>query len=189
MKESDYDDDITNNDGYSKLDYYYYDNTLVHGDIQDIDDDTEKFSQIIDKEKHTEESLKQKVAASKEEVLWFEKSINFLNQKLNVIDYSNTFITPIYAFFYKKFEKIGYKNEKQVGRLYNKNSINTLSREIRYYLLKDEYTNFDIVNAHPTILFEFAKEHSLKLNGSLENYIKNNLFYSLIKLNLTRKIN
>lgn len=122
---------------------------------------------------HPNKSLLEKEEDLRETIIWFEKNISFLHQKTSDISYPNTFITPNEAFFYKRFEKIKYESDKIVGRLYSHTSINVLSREIRYYLFKDEYEDFDIVNAHPAILFEFSKEHSLKLNGSLENYIKN----------------
>lgn len=122
---------------------------------------------------HPKESLLEKEKELQETIIWFEKNISFLHQKTSNISYSNTFITPNEAFFYKRFEKIKYESDKVVGRLYSHTSINVLSREIRYYLFKDDYEDFDIVNAHPAILLEFSKEHSLKLNGSLENYIKN----------------
>jgi len=105
---------------------------------------------------------------------WFEKNVRFFKQKLSQIEDSTTFITPKFAFFCKHFEKIKYQNDhKVVGRLYNNKSIQTLPREIRYHLFKDDYKDFDMVNSHPSILYEFSKEHNLKLNGSLERYVKN----------------
>jgi hypothetical protein len=70
------------------------------------------------------------------------------------------------------------KNAKvNIGRLYsqsNKPSYMVLPREIRAFLASNEYLDFDIVNAHPTLLLEFVMEH---MNSSrfycLENYVYN----------------
>jgi hypothetical protein len=121
------------------------------------------------KEKPTENITQEDI---RNQILWFEKNINFFEHKLSNIENSCTFITPEHAFFCKHYEKISYsKEQKAIGRLYNNTSIQTLPREIRYYLFKDEYVDFDMVNAHPSIMLLFCKEHNLKLNGSLEEYV------------------
>lgn len=103
---------------------------------------------------------------------WFEKNIRFFKNKLSYLDDSTTFITSKYAFFCQHFEKIKYKDEeKVVGRLYNSGSIQTLPREIRYHLFKNDYQDYDMVNSHPSILFEFSKAENLKMNGSLSLYV------------------
>ena len=46
-----------------------------------------------------------------------------------------------------------------VGRLYSEKKLSYMSflREIRSFLISDEYINK--INAHPTLLLEFAKKH------------------------------
>ena len=115
------------------------------------------------------------------QIRWFEKNINFFRQKLSNIEKSHTFITPKYGFFCNSYDKIPYNssddaekdNQKLIGRLYSHKSIQGLSSEIRYYLFKGEYTDFDMVNAHPSILYGFSKQQDLKLNGSLKQYVEN----------------
>jgi hypothetical protein len=51
-----------------------------------------------------------------------------------------------------------YTKQFPIGRLYPKyTSINRLSREFRYVLFNNVYHDIDIVNAHPTILLQYAK--------------------------------
>ena len=65
---------------------------------------------------------------------------------------------------------------KRVGRLCGKDSIQALPTELRYLLFKgDEYEHFDISNSHPAILLDYAREHSLELNGALKSYVENRL--------------
>lgn len=46
-------------------------------------------------------------------------------------------------------------------RLYSRNSLHNFPKEIRNYLLQDEYLNFDINNSKLSILFNFAEKNSL----------------------------
>lgn len=99
----------------------------------------------------------------------------FFSKKITEIDASSTFITPEHAFFLKKFEQIAYSNHsaKKIGRLYDPTSIQTLPRELRYYLFKDEYIDFDMINSHPSILYQFALDNNLILSGFLKEFIFN----------------
>ena len=125
--------------------------------------------------------LKPEIIKLIKQIKWFEKNINFFKQKLCNIEKSNTFITPKYGFFCNSYDKVRYNpevdnekaNQKLVGRLYSHKSIQGLSSEIRYYLFKGEYTNFDMVNSHPSILYEFSKQQNIELNGSLKQYVEN----------------
>ena len=74
---------------------------------------------------------------------------------------------------HQKYTKIDYEGEKTVGRLYCRDSIQTLPREIRYFVFKDDYVDLDIANAHPSILWLYSKKHDLSLNGSLAEYVIN----------------
>ena len=102
---------------------------------------------------------------------WYVKSIRFFENTLSKIKNSESFITPYDIFIYQRYEKIEYCGEKTVGRLYCLNSIQTLPREIRYFLFKDDYVDFDIVNAHPSILYLYSIDNGLVLNGTLNKYI------------------
>ena len=110
-----------------------------------------------------------------ETLKWYQKTIyffeNILSSKINC---TKCFITPEDIFINHSYQKIDYKDASdiKVGRLYSHGSIQTLPREIRYYLFKDDYIDFDIANAHPSILCLYGKKHNLKLNGSLSRYIE-----------------
>ena len=111
----------------------------------------------------------------KETIKWYEKNICFLKNTLSKINNSSTFITPRDIFICQRYEKISYNDnnddDKTVGRLFCHHSIQMLPREIRYFLFKDEYVDFDIVNAHPSILYSYSKDNDLTLNGTLTRYV------------------
>lgn len=48
----------------------------------------------------------------------------------------------------------------------------TLPKEIHYFLFKDDYVDFAIVNAHPSILYLYSKKYGLELNVTLKRYIE-----------------
>lgn len=107
----------------------------------------------------------------KETIKWYEKSIRFFKNTLSKINNSSTFITPRDIFICQRYEKISYNGDKTVGRLFCLNSIQVLPKEIRYFLFKDEYVDFDIANAHPSILYLYSEEKDLLLNGTLKRYV------------------
>ena len=91
--------------------------------------------------------------------------MRFFKNTLSKINNSTTFITPYDIFICQCYEKIAYTGDKTVGRLYCSNLIQTLPREIRYFLFKNKYVDFDIVNAHHSILYLYSKDNDLVLNG------------------------
>lgn len=103
---------------------------------------------------------------------WYRKNINYFDIILNTNDIS-CILTPSDIFLQRTYTKKNYNGDKTVGRLYNGLSINTLPRELRYFLFKDIYIDIDIANAHPSILYEYSIENKLSLNGSLYDYIYN----------------
>jgi len=107
----------------------------------------------------------------KKQRLWFVKNINFFSQLLTVTDQEKTFITPSFGFVHRVYEMKTFKEDSKIGRLYNKFSIQTLPREIRFYMFKEDYVDFDISNSHPTLLYKYSKTHKLKLNGALQQYV------------------
>jgi len=120
---------------------------------------------------------------------WLEKNINFFTNALSNIKNDKTFITPEHIFINQKYEKVFYDNDKKIGRLYNHNSMQTLPRELRYYMFKDDYIDFDIENAHPTILYLYSKKHKIKLNGALREYVRNKtsvMFVIQLEINLAQ---
>jgi hypothetical protein len=88
-------------------------------------------------------------------------------------DKEKSFLTPKYLFQQKLYNETDQADIRTVGRLYSSTSIQGFSREIRDYIFKNEYMNFDMVNAHPTILNNYAIDKKLALNGSLAEYIEN----------------
>ena len=66
-----------------------------------------------------------------------------------------------------------YKSSKQpTGRVYAKNGIQSIWGLIRGALTYGMYYDFDIVNAHPTILLYICRLHKVRCAG-LEYYVKN----------------
>ena len=103
--------------------------------------------------------------------LWFVKNINFFSQLLTVTDQEKTFITPSFGFVHRVYEMKTFKEDSKIGRLYNKFSIQTLPKEIRFHMFKEDYVNLDISNSHPTLLYLYSKTHELELNGALQQYV------------------
>jgi hypothetical protein len=110
---------------------------------------------------------------------WFHQYEKRLSAYLNNAIPQTSFYTPEEMFQYKVFSTVEYlsekcdeiSQEKKVGRLYGKKSLQFLPRELRYLLLAGEYIDYDIKNAHPSILLDYAEKKKLVLNGSLKYYI------------------
>jgi len=102
---------------------------------------------------------------------WYEKQYRLLMSFLNDVRKEHVFFTPEAKFTQKVFSKIHYNNVKTVGRLYNTNSIVSFPREIRYKLFTRFYRDFDLSNAHPNFMFNYAKKNKIPLNGTFELFI------------------
>jgi hypothetical protein len=76
--------------------------------------------------------------------------------------------TILYKLATTNAAKLGY------GRLYGqKGSLETLEKECRGTLCKDYYIDIDIVNCHPVLLSQFAKQYYNKNLPYLDQYILN----------------
>lgn len=74
---------------------------------------------------------------------------------------------------YRFINVYGYRSDECKGRLYGyRNTMTLLSRQCRYYLFKGLYIDFDLKNAHPTILFSYASSHNLPVQ-CLKQYVEN----------------
>ena len=104
---------------------------------------------------------------------WYLKNIRILRNILDVFSMKTDFITPRYILKHVKYEKSNHGKSRVVGRLYNFMSMQLLPKEIRYYIFNDQYRDFDMVNAHPSILYSFALKKGLALNGTLKEFINN----------------
>jgi hypothetical protein len=62
-----------------------------------------------------------------------------------------------------------------------KSSVSHLSREFRYYLFKDLYSDVDIINAHPSILFDYEISRNITLSSLGELVNEREMFYTKIK--------
>lgn len=84
---------------------------------------------------------------------------------------SYTFVEVNRTLCLKYNSSYGYTKEFDLGRLYPlKHSINQISREYRWYLFDGIYQDVDIVNAHPSMLLNFAKAQLIK-TPSLEKLV------------------
>lgn len=63
--------------------------------------------------------------------------------------------------------------QNNIGRLYEYYSIQTFPREIRYILFNEEYMDFDIKNAHPTIALDYAEKNNICKKGALKQFVEN----------------
>ena len=68
--------------------------------------------------------------------------------------------------------KIMYNKSKNstTGRYYSKNGLQTMLREIRHTLCKNDYIDIDMVNAEATILLNYCKINSIQ-HDNLKYYI------------------
>ena len=98
---------------------------------------------------------------------------------LNNIDEKKSFYTPNYLYKQVSYNKVQYQSEiehstvqKNIGRLYEYYSIQTFPREIRYILFKNQYRDFDIKNAHPTIALNYAEKHGILETSALLEFVE-----------------
>ena len=64
------------------------------------------------------------------------------------------------------YVKVNYKHKKgvlNVGRYFAEGalSLQSFKKQIRHTLARDYYVDVDMVNAHPTILMQYCKRHSI----------------------------
>jgi len=80
----------------------------------------------------------------------------------NLVNFNLEMPCDVYRDFFKKKVIYGYPSKLPVSRLYPQTySIPHLSRQLRYILFKDVYTDVDLANAHPTILYDFALNNNI----------------------------
>lgn len=80
--------------------------------------------------------------------------------------------------FHNGEKTVEYKYSKTLvncGRLYSDNfSVQSLQRQFRAFLTEEFYNDFDMINAHPTILLYLTKKYFSKTQVPfLESYVKN----------------
>ena len=84
------------------------------------------------------------------------------------------FCTPTHLYIIMKYKQI--RRNIIVGRLYPERIFSYVyfPREIRGLLITNEYKDFDIVNAHPTLLLEYVLTHMPDFKPNiLTQYVKN----------------
>jgi len=87
----------------------------------------------------------------------YDKLIKYLNHKVNAkTDYVN----------------YNYAHKRTNGRLFGENTIQNINKEVRAFLCQNLTTDIDMVNAHPTILYELCELHSI-ICPSLTYYVNN----------------
>ena len=70
--------------------------------------------------------------------------------------------------------KVSYKQNDNSGRLWAVGalSLQNVTREIRHTIANDLYIDVDIVNCHPTLIYQYAEKNDLKCKY-IEKNIKN----------------
>jgi len=89
---------------------------------------------------------------------WHKLNFDRISAVLNEYPQEH-FCTPTNVYIKVNYTQV---NSLSVGRLYGnkKHSVQYFPREIRSFLFSpDKYTDYDIVNSHPTLLYEYVKEH------------------------------
>jgi hypothetical protein len=99
--------------------------------------------------------LKESPVKNNELLQWCESNLLKINKILDGVQ-GEFFISLTHVFHSNKYEQV--KPHIPLGRLFSKKgfSYSYLSPEIVEFLIHDEYRFFDIVNAHPVFLYEFA---------------------------------
>lgn len=96
--------------------------------------------------------------------------LSVLNRILNVPDSIPSTVKGDKLVFVNAY---GYKSELCKGRIYGHlNTMTRMSRQCRYYLFKDSYFDIDLVNAHPTMLLDYAKSNNIETK-TLNFYVFN----------------
>ena len=89
--------------------------------------------------------------------------------------------------YYKKSAKC-----PDFGRDYG-NGIQRLTREIRGFLTGDIYTDYDMKNAHPTLLIKLCNDYNVPIPPSLDEYVNNRAhileLYEITKLDVLTTMN
>lgn len=81
--------------------------------------------------------------------------------------------------YYVREVDYGFNNPYEIGRIYNTQLITaqSLQREMRFFLFKNEYTDVDLVNSHPSILYRFAQQNNVQ-TPALKRLVENRtMFY------------
>lgn len=118
-----------------------------------------------------------------------EESYVRLNRNLTVLNFIlNSTKERGYAFpdkdplCIKKSSVYGYTKGFEHGRLYSLSvSITQLSREFRFLIFEGLYHDIDIVNAHPSILYNYSKEKRLKCEALIKLVQNRTEFYADVK--------
>ena len=118
---------------------------------------------------------------SEKEHEWCLSNNKLLQVYLNNNDEKRTFYTPKYLYKQISYNTVKYESDKEshsiyqnnIGRLYEYYSIQTFPREIRYILFNEEYKDFDIKNAHPTIALDYAEKNDICKKGALQEFVEN----------------
>lgn len=83
--------------------------------------------------------------------------------------------------------KVQYKKTGSVGRVYPKGMLSSIGfrKVIRHTLSYDKYTDIDIVNCHPSMLYQITQQEGLK-NDCLEKYVNDREYYLNEVMNITK---
>jgi hypothetical protein len=98
-----------------------------------------------------------------------KKRLNFVNgliavNKLETIELASDKFTRETSY--------GYLKPYKIGRVHSGDaSVPYFPKDMRYLLLKDLYVDFDLVNCHPTILYEFSVNHTDLETPNLESLV------------------
>ena len=115
------------------------------------------------------------------QLLRVSKNSRILNSILNGIEQGSfRFVEKCNQIHLMYNTSYGYTKKYNLGRLYpSRSSINQMSREFRYHLVSKIYQDVDLINAHPSILHEYAKSKQdfVELKQLVEN---RDAFYSKI---------
>jgi len=104
---------------------------------------------------------------------WYENNLKKINNILNGTQ-GEVFSSLTHVYHSNTYKQTIPKIP--IGRLYSEKTFSYmyLPREIRGFLIENEYIDFDIANSHPVLLLEFAREHISDVTFEyLETYVLN----------------
>lgn len=108
-----------------------------------------------------------------EQFLWLQLNLKRINDLLTG-ERGNFFCSNSYVYHKVTYKQTRHIEDIRIGKLYpSKNSYVNLPREIRSFLINFEYSDYAMVNSHPSLLLEYSVKNINKTPPLLYKYVHN----------------